>query len=97
MPTRSPFSMPRATRPGDPFGKVIEVAKGETLVTRNKCLLIGVQRAECPEEPGKCCREVVDDGAAQLVMANDEPSARADDLRQFLVEPAVEVAPHAPS
>jgi hypothetical protein len=76
---------------------MIEIRKGEPLVSRNKRLVASVERTEGPEEPRKRCREVVDDGAAQLVMANDEPSAGGDDLREFLVKAAVEVAPHAPS
>ena len=81
----------------NPVGQAVEIGKGEPLVARNKRLVGGVQRTECAEELRKRCREVVDDRAAQLVLADDEPPAGADDPRQFLVKAAVELARHAPS
>src|SRR5690349_14867616 len=74
----------------------VEIGEGEALLAGNQRFVTRVQRAEDAKEFRKRRREVVDDHAAELILADHQPSAGADDPRQFLVEATVELARHFP-
>ena len=79
--------MPRATRPcATPFGNAVEVGEVQPLVARDDRFVLGVQCAKGAEKLGSVAGKLVDDRAALLVFADDQPPAGADNLGQHLVE-----------
>src|SRR4030095_1643039 len=55
---------------------------------------LGIERAKGSEERGKSVAKVGDDGAAMLVLANDQPPAGCSNFGQLLVILAVELGLH---
>ncbi len=82
---------------GEAIRNPVEIGEGEPFVAGDQGLGLGVQRAEGLEELRKRRREVGDDRAPLLVIADDEPAAGRGELGQDLIELAIQVTGHSPS
>ena len=79
---------------GELLRPTVEIGEAQPLLARNDPFDLRIQGAKGAEECGKSGREIGDDCAALLVLADDHPAAGSCDPGQHVVELEVEFTRH---